>query len=220
MREGCLAVEFRVEGDDCPLSSASAAAACAIDARPPLLRRDGNALLRFDAPAGEEVREALDADDRVRYLHVSRDGDRDHFRCLSKAPCAVHDLVDAGFLVDALHYRDGVATYTGAVVGHEVLRGVVDTASDAVGVRIARLYPLDEADDVAGRWGITPRQAEALETALASGYFAVPRETTAAEVAERLNLSKSAFLERLRRGQQTLFAQQFDRSSGADSGEE
>lgn len=207
----CLVVEFRVEGDDCPVAAATRAADCAVDARPPQLRRDGNALLRFSAPANDRLVEALDGDDRIRYLHVSRATDRYDFRCLSKAPCVVHDLVDAGFLADGLHYRGGVATFTGAVVGHEVLRGVVDTASDAVGVTIARLYSLgdEEQDSVARRWDVTPRQEAAIETALTLGYFSVPREATAGEVAGALGISKSAFLERLRRGQHTLFAQQF-----------
>ncbi|MFB6154375.1 MAG: helix-turn-helix domain-containing protein [Haloferacaceae archaeon] len=220
MRRESLAVEFRVEGDDCPLAAASRAADCPIDARPPLLRRDGNALLRFSAPTGGRLPAALDDDDRIRYLYVSRGEDRDDFRCLSKAPCVVHDLVDAGFLADSLHYRDGVGTFTGAVVGHAVLQGVVDTASEAVGVRIERLYPLDDegGGSVATRWDVTPRQEEAIETALSMGYFAVPREVTAADVAAELGISKSAFLERLHRGQQTLFAQQFDGSAGADDG--
>jgi predicted DNA binding protein len=42
------------------------------------------------------------------------------------------------------------------------------------------------------------------------GYFSVPRETTASEVAAELGISKSAFLERLRRGQDGLFAQVFE----------
>jgi predicted DNA binding protein len=41
------------------------------------------------------------------------------------------------------------------------------------------------------------------------GYFAVPRESTATEVADEIGISKSAFLERLRRGQAGLFRQLF-----------
>ena len=39
------------------------------------------------------------------------------------------------------------------------------------------------------------------------GYFAVPRETDASEVAAALGVSKSAFLERLRRGHRALLEQ-------------
>lgn len=43
-------------------------------------------------------------------------------------------------------------------------------------------------------------QREAVELALAAGYFDVPRETTLVELAERLGVSDSAVSERLRRG--------------------
>jgi predicted DNA binding protein len=39
------------------------------------------------------------------------------------------------------------------------------------------------------------------------GYFAVPREADAGAVAAELGVSKSAFLERLRRGHRSLLEQ-------------
>ena len=51
---------------------------------------------------------------------------------------------------------------------------------------------------------LTPAQEAALRTALETGYFSVPRDATASEVAAELEISKSAFLERLRRGQESL----------------
>lgn len=213
MIEECLVVEFRVEGDDCPLADASRAIDATIDARPPQLRADGNALLRCFAPAdaSEALAEQLDADDRIRYLHVSGVDDRRNFRCLSKQPCVVHELVSAGFMMESLSYRDGAARFTGAVVGHDVLRGVMDTAGATVGVRLERVSPLGSEDDdaVAPGWALTPKQEATLRTALAMGYFSVPRDVTAADVAAELGVSKSAFLERLRRAQASLFADLF-----------
>ena len=211
MIEECLEVEFRVEGDDCPLAEASRTVGASIDARPPQLRDDGNTLLRFSSPEHQEFVEHLDADDRIRYLHVARTDDRLNFRCLSKHRCIVHELVSAGFMVEALRYRDGDAIFTGAVVGHEVLRGVMDTAGEAVGVRLERVSALGAEDDetVAQRWDLTPRQEETLRTALEAGYFSVPRDVTAGELAEMMGISKSALLERLRRGQAGLLSQVF-----------
>jgi predicted DNA binding protein len=60
---------------------------------------------------------------------------------------------------------------------------------------------------VASRWNLTPRQEEALRTALAMGYFSVPKDATADEVAAELGIGASAFLERLRRGQASLLSQ-------------
>ncbi|WP_128475787.1 helix-turn-helix domain-containing protein [Halorussus pelagicus] len=212
MIDECLVVEFSVTGDDCPLAEATRETGTTIDARPPQLRRDENALLRFSA--GEETDElaaTLDADDRIRYLHASRTDSRTNFRCLSKHPCAVHELTDAGFMAETLQYREGTERYTGAVVGHDVLQGVLAAAAETVGVSLERVFPLGSADDeaVAQRWDVTPAQEAALRAAMEMGYFTVPRGATATEVADELAISKSAFLERLRRGQATLFAQVF-----------
>ncbi|MFC7045318.1 helix-turn-helix domain-containing protein [Halobacteriaceae archaeon GCM10025711] len=209
MIEECLVVEFQVEGDTCPLATASRETGVRIESGPPQRRDDGNSLLRFSAPANDGLTEALDADDRIRYLHVSRSDGHHNYRCLSKDPCAVHRLIDAGFLVESVQFRDGVERYTGAVVGHDVLKGVLDTAGDTVGVTLERVYPLGSEDEaaVAKQWNITHRQEEALRAARRLGYFEVPRQVTASEVADDLGISKSAFLERIHRAEGSLFDQ-------------
>ncbi|WP_232688283.1 helix-turn-helix domain-containing protein [Halobacterium zhouii] len=209
MIEECLAVEFSVSGDDCPLAEATRTTGTSADAQPPQLREDGYALVHFSSANGDALADALDGDDRVRYLHVARSDGRYNYRCLSKHPCVVHELVSAGFLVDGLHYDAGDARYTGAVVGHDVLKGVLDTAGDTVGVTLERVFPLAGEDDapVADRWGVTPAQADALLTAREMGYFEVPRGADATDVADELGVSKSAFLERLRRGQNRLLGE-------------
>lgn len=224
----CLVVECRVTGDDCPLADASAVTDARIECAPPQARADGNDLLHFSAPTDDGLAATLDDDDRIRYLHRARgcrDGraaggdsgettapiSRDDYRCLSKQPCVVHDLTNAGLVVESITYEGGVERYVGAVVGYEVLRGVLEAAGDTVGVTLERVYPLgpEDGDTPAGRWDVTPRQETAIRTALEMGYFAVPRESTASDVAAEIGISKSAFLERLRRGQAGLFRQVF-----------
>jgi predicted DNA binding protein len=209
MIEECLVVEFRVTGDDCPLATATRATGAVVDARPPQLRTDGNVLLRFSAPSGTALATVLEDDERVRYLHVSTADGRENFRCLSKHRCIVHELTDVGFLVKSLRYRGGDEYYTGAVVGSEVLEGVLEAAGETVGVALERVTPIGGEDDtpVATRWDLTPGQVEALTTAYRLGYFSVPRDVTASDVADELGVSKSAFLERFRRAQSRLFGQ-------------
>lgn len=211
MIEECLAVEFRIRDDGCPLADATAATGIEINAQPPQLRADGYALLQFSSTRSERLVETLDADDRLRYLHVSRADGRYRYRCLSKQPCVVHDLIDGGFIVERLRYRNGDAALFGAVVGREVLKGVMETASETVGVRLERVYPLQaEAEDLPSqRWDLTPAQEECIRVALELGYFAIPRETSSETVADELGISKSAFLERLRRAEASLFRQIF-----------
>jgi predicted DNA binding protein len=212
MIEECLMVEFRIEGDDCPLADASGVTNAVIDAAPPLLRDDGNVLLRFSAAASDDLQAYLDADERIRYLYHSSDDGRHNYRCLSLHRCVVHTLISAGFMVESLTYRDGDAILAGAVVGHEVLQTVMETAGETVGVQLKRVYALraEEEESVAQQWDLTPPQEESLQYAVAMRYFAVPREATAADVAEQLGIGKSAFLERLHRAQQSLFSQLFD----------
>jgi predicted DNA binding protein len=207
----CLVAEVHIEGDDCPLAAATRSVDVTVDCAPPLLRADGYTLLRFSAPGSDRLAAVLDDDERIRYLHRSR-AERDTYRCLSLSPCVVHELVDAGFMVEGLTYRDGSALVTGTVVGQEILRSVLERAGETVGTRLERLYALEPGDErpVARRWDITPAQEAALEAAVAMGYFTVPREVTASDVAAELDISKSAFLERLRRGQHTLLSQLFD----------
>ncbi|SDM83073.1 Predicted DNA binding protein, contains HTH domain [Halogranum gelatinilyticum] len=214
MIDECLVVEFRVTGDDCPLAAASKAAGVTIESQPPQLRDDGNALLRFGAPESDALASVLDKDARIRYLHRSSGEDRpdrDEYRCLSKQPCVVHELTDAGFMAETLTYRDGEERYTGAVVGYDVLQGVLEAAGATVGVTLERIYPLGPEGETSttGRWDVTGAQEAAIRTALRMGYFAVPKQVTATEVGEELGISKSAFLERLRRGQKGLFSQIF-----------
>ncbi len=206
MIEDCLVVEFGVTGDDCPLAEATRATNASLEAIPPQRRTDGNTLLRFSGAADDGVAAHLDDDDRIRYLHAASGGDGTEYRCLSKHPCVVNDLTDVGFMAESVRYENGVETYRGAVVGHDVLRGVLEAAGEAVGVTLERIYPLEagESESVSRQWEFTPAQEEALRAALSAGYFQVPREATATDVADDLGISKSAFLERLRRGLASL----------------
>jgi predicted DNA binding protein len=204
----CLVVEFGVTGDDCPLAVATRAVDMTVDAQPPQLRSDGYALLQFSAPEADAdpLTEILDNDERIRYLHCTRLDDRANYRCLSKHPCVVHELVSAGLLVESLRYQRGDATVTGAVVGYDVLEGVMNRAGETVGVTLRRVHPLGakEGGTVAQRWDFTPKQEKALRVASEMGYFEIPRDADPATVANELGLSKSAFLERVRRAERAL----------------
>ena len=68
-----------------------------------------------------------------------------------------------------------------------------------------RLLRLSESDRTAeGLQHLTPTQREALVTAVDRGYFSVPREATAEELAGELDISHQAVSELLRRGVENL----------------
>ena len=64
------------------------------------------------------------------------------------------------------------------------------------------VYPAEgEREDT---YGLTDVQRETLLAAVEAGYFAIPRETSTEELADRLGVSSQAVSERLRRGTETL----------------
>ena len=210
--EECLVVEFAITGDDCPLAAATAAVGTTVECHLPLYRGNDTALLRFSATENvNALASALNADKRIEYLHVSDSERGSNFRCLSTQPCVLRALVEAGFLAESIEYRAGRGVFSGGVVGYEVLHSVLQATEDAVGVTVEQVYPLASSEDelVREQWAITPAQEEALRTAVAMGYVAVPRRVTAGDVADELGISKSAFLERLHRGEHHVLSRIF-----------
>ena len=222
MIDECLMTEFRIEGDDCPLADATRALGVTVDAAPPLMRDDRNVLLRFSSVPNDDLTAILDDDDRIRYLYQAETDGRYNYRCLSLHPCVVHELISRGFMVESLTYQNGNTILTGAVVGNDILKDVLETAGQTVGIQLKRVYSLrpDEDDAVEKQWDITPAQAASLRRALEMGYFKVPREATAEDVAAALDISKTAFLERLHRAQDALFSDLFPAVDGRGSNED
>lgn len=67
---------------------------------------------------------------------------------------------------------------------------------------VKRVYRLDEGQQ--GRFGLTERQQETLETAFENGFFEIPQEITMDELSERLDISSQALSERLHRAHKNL----------------
>lgn len=67
---------------------------------------------------------------------------------------------------------------------------------------VRRIYELDEGRQ--GRFGLTDKQHTTLVTAFESGYYKIPRETTAGDLAIDLDISHQALSELLRRGHESL----------------
>lgn len=90
---------------------------------------------------------------------------------------------------------------------HESLTGFQEHCSNHdIPIQIEQVYhptPPDEPLD----WGLTQEQREALITAFEEGYFAVPQETTLAEIGEQFGISRQAAGDRIHRGLQNLVSQ-------------
>lgn len=76
----------------------------------------------------------------------------------------------------------------------------------AVTVQQIRTGPAWRSDPVSA---LTDRQREALRTALETGYFSVPRQTSLDALSDRLGISDAAASQRLRRGVESLLVDYF-----------
>lgn len=68
-------------------------------------------------------------------------------------------------------------------------------------VELLRAHPANQPEE---RFGLSEKQAEALETAHANGYFEVPRQTDLETLSGELGVSEQALSERIRRGLSTV----------------
>jgi predicted DNA binding protein len=78
-----------------------------------------------------------------------------------------------------------------------------DAEANGIAFSIQRLYNPTSPDDNQS-YGLTDVQREALELAIARGYYAIPREVRTIELGEELGISDQAVTERLRRAIVTL----------------
>lgn len=85
-----------------------------------------------------------------------------------------------------------------------------------VGLSLERLYDPSNPDSF-GRYEVTGEQEEILREALEAGYFAVPREISLEELADRVGISSNAASARLRRGHANLIRNTLDRTRDTDA---
>lgn len=74
-----------------------------------------------------------------------------------------------------------------------------------ISCQLTRVYRAENPQEQ-GEYGVTEDQLEALEAAYRAGYFNVPRDTSLTELAEELDISRTALSARLRRGERNLLS--------------
>ena len=82
-------------------------------------------------------------------------------------------------------------------------------------VELLRAHPADQPAD---RFGLSPKQAEALQAAHENGYFEVPRETDLATLSGELGVSEQALSERIRRGLSAVLDETVDEITAKENG--
>ncbi|MEY7850005.1 helix-turn-helix domain-containing protein [Natrarchaeobius sp. A-rgal3] len=109
-----------------------------------------------------------------------------------------------------LEYADGTVSY--AVFGPaEEIQRTLERFPTQIDVTVSAVGGLSALSGVIEPT-VTDRQREALETALAIGYYDVPREASHEDVAEAIGCAPSTAAEHLRRGEANALRALFDGS--------
>jgi len=130
-------------------------------------------------------------------------------------------LGQGGATVEDAGAHDGVARVTAAIAADENARALVETVRAAVpGAELVSKRDVEQdpsgapAFDAATVGQLTDRQLAALETAYRAGYFEDPRESTAEEVAEALDITSPTLHQHLQAAHRKLLSGVFE--SGSD----
>lgn len=155
---------------------------------------------------GETLEDALADDESVAEVDLltSVDG-KQMYRMdwVGRIELAVHVLTEEdGTIIDA-HGRNRTWLLRILFPGREEVSKTVDFAADhGLTFDIRSINGMEK--NRSGRFGLTEQQYEAITAALERGYYEIPRDATAEDLAGEIGISRQAFAERLRRGHKTL----------------
>ena len=126
-------------------------------------------------------------------------------------------LVEHGARVRAATAVDGQASYVVEVASGADVRALVERVTAAfpdsrLAARRELGRPVERSEGVpeGGVEGLTDRQREAMEAAYRAGYFQWPRDSTAEEVAETLDISAPTLHAHLRKAEDALLGELFE----------
>jgi len=163
------------------------------------------------APA-EALRERLAERETIQEVTVT-DASLGRLRIDATGPTVAGAVGEHG-AVTGLTFEDGVADLRFELPPERDVRSVVERLRELGTVEVRSVSARERVDtDEQLRRGVealTEKQAQALRTAYRAGYFERPREHSADEVAELLDISRSTFLQHLRAAESKTFGALFD----------
>ncbi|QSG14769.1 helix-turn-helix domain-containing protein [Halapricum desulfuricans] len=205
-----ICAEIRVDGPAvCQLADASGTVSSV--SRGTRADDEGTVTEEFTVSDDEQWAEEFEAepifsyDDRTVY-RFSRAADQD---------CVCELVEQTGCTVRGIQVVDGSVVLTFLTTDLTTVRDVIADLRDThEGVRIRRLTRSDDdqGDDstIVDLNVLTARQREVLDTAYEMGYFEYPKEATASEVADALDVATPTFTEHLAAAQHNLLAELLD----------
>lgn len=220
-------LEFGVRDRACFFIRASERAACHVELAE-MIQRSDDQLLEFFTVRGaspDEVLTAAETTDDIADARLVRDtAEECLFEFVVAGPCVGETLADAGAIVQRVVADEGIGHVVAHVPPHVDAGTVISRFRGTHGgdllARRQRDRPAPEFSRHEFRQTLlermTERQAEALRTAYAAGYYNWPRESTAEECAEALDIAQPTFTQHLRAGEQKLLSSLFD-DAGVDT---
>lgn len=213
--ERSVELEFEVTAGRPPLYRLAAASSCRITFAG-VVRRGDDVLSIFIRIKGRSADDVVAFGKRVEditQLRLIRDRPNEstfEVQLPATAFCAV--LFDRGASIQSIAVDNGKGTIVVRVPDGTNVRALLDlfeTQYDSVELtgrrELDEPIALEKSFDEEYRNRLTERQAEILQMAFVSGFFESPRETTALELAELLDVSQPTVSGHIREGERKLF---------------
>lgn len=171
--------------------------------------------LVVDGGSVETIRERLSEHAHVRDVVVIDEGEPARLQVTVSEAVPERRIAGGGLVVRSTTIGASGATITVEAPTKAAVNAQLDrleAASGSTSVRSVQKQPRGESHgprSALGTGELTAKQATALEAAFHHGYFEKPRQSSASDIADSLDVAHSTFLQHLRAAQQKLFAQQF-----------
>lgn len=217
-----LELEHTHAGD--PLVDAAGRAGCRFELAGlvPTAENDRIAYLHVENATAEAAAERLAAasGDSVRTVREGTDGDGGLVAWSVVGDGLVGLLANHGGHITRATADGDAASYTVEVASDAAVRALIERVQhEFPDTRLRAKRELDRPVDSArgfsagGIATLTARQLEVLEAAYRAGYFRWPRDSSAEEVAEMLDISRPTLHAHLRKAEEQLFGELFDGDS-------
>lgn len=181
------------------------------------IQRDDGTLLYLTAFAGleaETLRTAVASCESIRLETTTETGDGVRCDLYSTGQTPEHVLTAHGASIDRIDSADGTVTITVSVADRTMLSSLTEALRDEYDeVTVTTLWN-DDPDQVAETGDplgeLTDKQRSVLRHAYFDGYFELPRDVSATELAEKFDIARATLTQHMRTAQRKVFEHVFE----------
>jgi PAS domain S-box-containing protein len=212
LSEGAVELEFEITDEEALFCRLTEGRDCAyrLEWAAPLDHGAVKQFVAIDGASADTVFAVAAGTDRVRDCRLLSEDDGLLFEFVLEES-VVRELMDAGANTRSVEAVDGAARVVAELPRDGDARSVVDDFLDVYDdARFVAKRVVDHREDGDGGplgHRLTVKQRDALEVATRAGYFEWPRESTAEEVADRLDVSSATLHYHLRCAQREIMSE-------------